>query len=243
MDLQILDDLKRLTNLRTLILTNRLHEINNQLCLLQKKSRVLKLINIMKHNIPNDISFNIIQTIYRSWNISTIQKQKKKKQSVICELNGNMEYYAFKQPVNISSNNEFYNDIVKNTDTIITMSKYCFKVEDNKVLGVYNLDIERTATLCQFRFFCERLRDHLINDNILMIYPREKRQLFQMTPIGAFRVLYYLYKARDTFLKRLKNRELDKKEYVNSIIKYMRSYGHSISTVRNHQNAMVFHST
>lgn len=243
MNLQILDDLKKLNNLRSLILTRRLTEINDTLCSLTQDCKALKLINDMDRKIPNDLCRKIVKKSYNIKNIEIIRSQKKYKRSVICELNGSMEYYAYKVPIKVSPKNAFYDEIANNTDTIITMSKYCFKVENNCVLGVYNLDIERTATLCQFRFFCERLRDHLINDNILLIYPREKRQLFHMTPIGAFRVLYYLYKARDMFLKGLRDRKLDQKEYVESIIKYMRSYGHSISSVRNNENAMVFHST
>lgn len=240
----LLDDIKDLTNLRSLVMQHRLLSIKENLCKLLKDVGYMRYCAVMEYKLPVDIQTKIVKKAYQLKNISIINEQQKRRHAVICELNGRMEYYPFNPPLKITSLNRFYYEIINKSERIIEVSKYCFKAEGDYVMGVYNLDVERSATLCQFNYFCERLKDHLMNDNMnLLIFPMEKQQLFQTTPINAFRVLYHLYLARDRYLKIANSRKLNEQEYVKSIIEFMYNRGHNIRSVRNTTNAMIFYST
>lgn len=239
----ILDDIKDLTNIRSLMLLKRVDGIKGCLQNLLDEIHYRRYCAELQYRLPTDIQASIVQRAYNLRNIAVIREQKRRKRSVICELNGRMEYYPFRSPVRISEKNLFYNEIVNKSESIIEVSKYCFKIEGDYVMGVYNLDMDRNATLCQFTYFCERLRDHLIDDTKLFIYPLEKQRLFHATPINAFRVLYYLYLARDKYLRDVKNCRMNQKDYIESIIKFMRKCGHNISSIRNTNDSMIFYST
>jgi hypothetical protein len=112
---------------------------------------------------------------------------------------------------------------------------------DNEwIIGIKNEENEN-ITLVQFSFFCEKI-EKFLKEIItkFIIYPHEIAVLFQHTHISVFRSLYFLYEARHKFLESNKGQEVTFKNYSDFMINYMYKKGHTVKTLRNNDNSVVF---
>tara|TARA_Y100000389_G_scaffold40327_1_gene34895 strand:- start:4602 stop:5354 length:753 start_codon:yes stop_codon:yes gene_type:complete len=226
-------------NTQVLILRNNLTDIYYNFYKLNKDFHNELLVCKKIPTCNDDLTIHLIKTYYQNINRQIRKKQKSYKINCLSEIRNSLSTFYFKKPITIF-NNKFYKDLIKEYQDLINIAKFSFLIDDNTIIGINNLDNENT-TLIQFLYFCKIIQKFLNNTiKNFVIYPHEIVTLFRKTSVSSFRSLYLLYEARNDFFTKNQGKKIPYNFYIKHMIDFMNKKGHTVRTLRNNNNSIVF---